>query len=105
MSKNLFLDQLTGLGWHIIELDSKKRPGDTHRQSFTEGLTLSVLRAQLKAESVIRKFRITADDGKTIKNLTKPGPKKKAKPWLRTKHPDTPTEHGQAQGPAPTTGY
>lgn len=43
-----FLDQLDGLKWEIIDLDSKQHPGDTHRQSFTEGLMLPVLRAQPK---------------------------------------------------------
>ena len=103
--ENPFLDQLAGLGWEIIDLDSKQHTGDTFRETFTEVVVLPVLRAQLRPESVIRNFRITADHGKTIKKLTKPGPKKKAKPWPRTKHPDTPKEHGQAQGPAPTTGY
>ena len=42
------LDQLAGLGWKIIDLDSKQHPGDTHRQSFTEVLMLPVLRAQFK---------------------------------------------------------
>lgn len=42
------LNQLAGLDWEIIDLDSKQHPGDTHRQSFTEGLMLPVLRAQFK---------------------------------------------------------
>ena len=42
------LDQLAGLKWEIIDLDSKQHPGDTHHQSFTEGLMLPVLRAQFK---------------------------------------------------------
>ena len=43
-----FLDQLHGLGWEIIDLDSKQHQSDTFRQSFTEVLMLPVLRTQLK---------------------------------------------------------
>jgi len=42
------LDQLEGLDWEIIDLDSKQRPADSHRESFTEVVMLPVLRAQLK---------------------------------------------------------
>lgn len=42
------LDQLAGLGWEIIDLDSKQQPSDSYRQSFTEVVMLSVLREQLK---------------------------------------------------------
>ncbi|MBA4372968.1 MAG: hypothetical protein C0402_08895 [Thermodesulfovibrio sp.] len=42
------LDQLVGLGWEILDLDSKQLPGDSHRQSFTEVVVLPVLRGQLK---------------------------------------------------------
>ena len=42
------------------------------RNVFAEG--------ELQPDSVIRNFRITADDGKAIKGLPKPGPKKKGKP-------------------------
>lgn len=42
------LDQLDGLGWEIIDLDSKQHPGDSHRANFTEVVMLPVLRAQLK---------------------------------------------------------
>jgi len=42
------LDQLDGLGWEVIDLDSKQRPGDSFRESFTEVVMLKVLRAQLK---------------------------------------------------------
>ena len=42
------LDQLGGLGWTIIDLDSKQTPKDTFRESFTEVVMLPVLRKQLK---------------------------------------------------------
>jgi type I restriction enzyme, R subunit len=42
-----FLDQLDGLGWEIIDLDSKQHPSDSFRQSFTEVVMLPVLREQL----------------------------------------------------------
>ncbi|MCX6876639.1 MAG: type I restriction endonuclease subunit R [Verrucomicrobia bacterium] len=41
------LDQLAGLGWEIIDLDSKQHPGDSHRANFAEVVMLSVLREQL----------------------------------------------------------
>src|SRR5271167_3541026 len=42
------LDQLTGLGWQVVDLDSKQHPSDTFRDTFTEVVMLSVLRQQLK---------------------------------------------------------
>jgi type I restriction enzyme R subunit len=42
------LDQLDGLGWEIIDLDSKQLPADSHRESFTAVAMLPVLREQLK---------------------------------------------------------
>ena len=42
------LDQLIGLGWQVLDLDSKQQPGDTFRESFTEVVMLPVLRQQLK---------------------------------------------------------
>ena len=42
------LDQLDGLNWKIIDLDSKQHPVDTFRESFTEVVMLPVLREQLK---------------------------------------------------------
>src|SRR6266700_1844786 len=42
------LDQLAGLDWEILDLDSKQHPSDTLRESFTEVLMLPVLRQQLK---------------------------------------------------------
>jgi type I restriction enzyme R subunit len=43
------LDQLAGLQWEVIDLDSKQHPSDTFRESFAEVVMLPVLRAQLKA--------------------------------------------------------
>jgi len=43
-----FLDQLHGLGWEIIDLDSKQQPADTFRETFTEVVMLPILREQLK---------------------------------------------------------
>jgi type I restriction enzyme R subunit len=42
------LDQLAGLGWQVIDLDSKQIPPDTFRENFTEVVMLPVLRQQLK---------------------------------------------------------
>ena len=42
------LDQLEGLGWEIIDHDSKQDPANTHRENFTEVVMLPVLREQLK---------------------------------------------------------
>src|SRR5262245_27817427 len=42
------LDQLAGLQWEVIDLDSKQQPSDTFRESFTEVVMLPVLRVQLK---------------------------------------------------------
>ncbi len=43
-----FLDQLDGLGWTVLDLDSKQHPSDTYRENFTEVVMLPVLREQLK---------------------------------------------------------
>jgi type I restriction enzyme R subunit len=42
------LDQLAGLQWEVIDLDSKQQPSDTFRENFTEVVMLPVLREQLK---------------------------------------------------------
>jgi type I restriction enzyme R subunit len=42
------LDQLAGLHWQVIDLDSKQQPSDTFRENFTEVVMPPVLRAQLK---------------------------------------------------------
>lgn len=43
-----FLDQLHGLGWEIIYLDSKQHPSDSFRQSFAEVVMPPILRGQIK---------------------------------------------------------
>ena len=43
-----FLDQLEGLGWSIIDLDTKQTPAETFRENFTEVMMLPLLRQQLK---------------------------------------------------------
>ena len=43
-----FLDQLAGLGWTVIDLDTKQQPSDTFRGTFTEVVMIPVLREQLK---------------------------------------------------------
>jgi type I restriction enzyme, R subunit len=62
-----FLDQLHGLGWEIIDLDSKQHPGDTFRESFTEVVMLPVLREQLK---VINPWLEDDQGEEVIKQLT-----------------------------------
>lgn len=42
------LDQLAGLEWEVLDLDSSQHPIDSYRQSFTEVVMLPVLREQLK---------------------------------------------------------
>ena len=42
------LDQLAGLQWEVMDLDSKQHPRDTFRESFTEVVMLPVLRERLK---------------------------------------------------------
>jgi type I restriction enzyme R subunit len=42
------LDQLYGLDWEILDLETKQKPQDTFRESFTEVVMLPVLREQLK---------------------------------------------------------
>lgn len=46
-----FLDQLEGLGWTVIDCDTRQQPGDTYRESFTEVVMLPVLREQLKVSN------------------------------------------------------
>ena len=43
------LDQLSGLGWEVIDLmDMKQTPADTHRESFTHVVMPLVLRERRK---------------------------------------------------------
>lgn len=43
-----FLDQLSGLGWEIMDLPMKQQPAESLRTNFTEVVLLPVLREQLK---------------------------------------------------------
>lgn len=61
------LDQLHGLGWEIIDLDSKQQPSDTFRSTFTEVVLLPVLRQQLK---VINEWMEDDQVEEAIKHLT-----------------------------------
>jgi len=61
------LDQLAGLGWEIIDLDSTQHPIDTYRQSFTEVVMLPVLREQLK---VINPWLADDQVEEVVKQLT-----------------------------------
>lgn len=62
-----FLDQLHGLDWEIIDLDSKQHPNDSYRQSFTEVVMLPVLRRQLK---VINEWLEDDQIEEVVKQLT-----------------------------------
>src|SRR5271165_6293210 len=62
-----FLDQLAGLQWQVIDLDSKQHPSDTFRDTFTEVIMLPVLRAQLK---VINTWLEDDQVEEVIKHLT-----------------------------------
>ncbi|WP_148767241.1 type I restriction endonuclease subunit R [Dolichospermum sp. UHCC 0315A] len=42
------LDQLTGLGWEVRDLDRTQKPQDSDRASFTEVVMLPILRQQLQ---------------------------------------------------------
>jgi type I restriction enzyme R subunit len=61
------LDQLAGLGWEIIGLDSKQHPADTFRETFTEVVMLPVLRSQLK---VINPWLEDDQVDEVVKHLT-----------------------------------
>jgi len=41
------LDQLHGLGWEILDLETKQQPRNSYRKSFTEVVMLPILRQQL----------------------------------------------------------
>ena len=61
------LDQLDELGWDIIDLDNKQHPTESHRESFTEVVMLTVLRKQLK---VINSWMEDDQIEEVIKQLT-----------------------------------
>jgi len=62
-----FLEQIAGLGWDILDLDSMQYPKDSYRQSFTEVVLLPVLRDQLK---VINPWLAEDQVEEVIKQLT-----------------------------------
>jgi type I restriction enzyme R subunit len=61
------LDQLAGLQWEILDCDHKQHPSETIRESFTEVVMLSVLRAQLK---VINPWLQDDEVEEVVKQLT-----------------------------------
>ncbi len=61
------LDQLAGLEWEVIDLDSKQHPADTFRANFTEVVLLPVLKTQLK---VINDWLEDDQTEEVIKQLT-----------------------------------
>jgi type I restriction enzyme R subunit len=61
------LDQLTGLGWDVFDLDAKQSPKDTRRDSFAEVVMGSVLREQLK---IINPWLETDQIEELVKQLT-----------------------------------
>jgi len=62
------LDQLSSLGWEIIDLtDEKQNPADTFRENFTEVVMLPVLREQLE---VINPWLETDQVEEAAKQLT-----------------------------------
>jgi type I restriction enzyme R subunit len=61
------LDQLAGLEWEIIDLDSKQHPIDSYRQTFTEVVMLPVLRERLK---VINPWLADDQVEEVVKQLT-----------------------------------
>ena len=61
------LNQLSGLGWEILDLDGKQHPGDTFRLNFTEVVMPLVLREQLK---VINPWLEEDQVEETVKQLT-----------------------------------
>jgi type I restriction enzyme R subunit len=61
------LDQLNGLDWEVIDLDTKQHPSDSHRMNFTEVVMLPVLREQLK---VIQPWLADDQVEEVVKQLT-----------------------------------
>ncbi len=62
-----FVDQLGGLKWKVLDFDSKQRPAQTFRESFTEVVMLPVLREQLK---VINPWLEDDQVDEVVKHLT-----------------------------------
>jgi type I restriction enzyme R subunit len=61
------LDQLAGLGWEVIDLDSKQPPDASYRDSFSEVVLLPVLREQLQ---VINPWLAEDQVEEVVKHLT-----------------------------------
>jgi type I restriction enzyme R subunit len=61
------LNQLAGLGWDVIDLDTKQQPSDSHRKTFTEVVMLPVLREQLQ---VINPWLDDDQGDEVVKQLT-----------------------------------
>jgi type I restriction enzyme R subunit len=61
------LDQLKGLGWEIIDLDSKQRPANSYRENFTDVVMFPVLSQQLK---VINPWLAEDQIEEVVKHLT-----------------------------------
>jgi type I restriction enzyme R subunit len=69
-----FLNQIEGLGWEVIRLDTKQQPQDTFREHFAEVMMVPVLRESLvkinpwlepdQVEEVVK--RITTYPGKNL---------------------------------------
>ena len=49
-------DQLAGLGWEILDLDSRQRPADTFRESFAEVLSASTTGAGRRSACPIPRY-------------------------------------------------
>ena len=72
------LDQLEGLGWEIIDLNARQKPGDSHRANFTEVVMLPVLREQLRviqpwiehdqAEEMVKQLTASFPGGNLLQN-------------------------------------
>ena len=72
------LDQLAGLHWEVLDLDSKQKPADTLRTTFADVVMLPILRGQLKhmnpwleddqVEEVIRQLTASFSGTNLIQN-------------------------------------
>ena len=68
------LDQLQGLGWIVLDLDTKQKASDTYRQSFAEVIMEPVLRKQLKEINPwLAEDQIDEVIGQLTSNITRTG--------------------------------